>query len=526
MSKIKVFTKVFSLFLIVSILFTACEVPDISKFSEQSAGMTSGIRRSITETGDVLKTASESNELFEKETLDNFKTHSKNFNNAMKPTIETLDSLDAYLDALNALAQSNKQSAENSKAVIGSFSNLVTSASQLVLIGKPTAAVEIPEQALNIATGFLAVFDQFRTAKSFKERVNYASIIVEGKYSETKEEKIINGKKKTLTTYKKICTDANRIEIENIGKQLTQAYKNIDEHTPAYSNAEKKTRKEAEIKIYDAQAEIFGCGIIDLLKFTMQDLKTINNNVSGLIQRSFRLNNLDTAILYKNIEKNNLRIQKELALILEHKSLISQIKEYEFYYSVENDASKKEDFRKEARRRVKKDKEILDGIILLDGRIKNDLITEIVKCDDGAGNTSCLGMKNFIQLTSYDRNNDATLNPLYASLPLQNLYVGNSYIETVLDNRKNQLFAENSSFLAEKARIKPDYEKTINKLNEMIKKQNQLDSAFSSSISALNAWLTTHANLRVAVNTKKPLSVANLTAKVKEIWSIIQPDAK
>ena len=36
-----------------------------------------------------------------------------------------------------------------------------------------------------------------------------------------------------------------------------------------------------------------------------------------------------------------------------------------------------------------------------------------------------------------------------------------------------------------------------------------------------DAWAETHANLRVAVNTKKPLTAAKLASKVKEIWAII-----
>ena len=149
MLNIKFFSKAVTLILITSIFFTACDVPDISKFSEQSAEMTRGIRKGVKETGGVLTTASESIHLFETKTIDAFTQHSKNYDAAMEPTLETLDALDAYLDALNALAQANKKSAENLKAAVGAVSSLVTSASQLVLIGKPDAALQVHETALN-----------------------------------------------------------------------------------------------------------------------------------------------------------------------------------------------------------------------------------------------------------------------------------------------------------------------------------------------------------------------------------------
>jgi hypothetical protein len=60
----------------------------------------------------------------------------------------------------------------------------------------------------------------------------------------------------------------------------------------------------------------------------------------------------------------------------------------------------------------------------------------------------------------------------------------------------------------------------------MKEKQDQLDALLDSSLSALDAWAETHANLRVAVNTKKPLTVSKLASKVREIWGIINPEKK
>lgn len=524
MSRNKLIYKIVPIFLIVSIFFTSCDVPDISEFSTQSAEMTRSIRQSVKDTGNVLKTASESGHLFEKETTDTFKKHSQNYNATMQPTLETLDSLDAYLDALNALAQANKKSAENSKAVVGAVGNLVTSASSLVLA--PTASFEIPGTVINIATGLLAAAEQFRTARSFKRRVNLAADIVEGRYEEITEEVEVKGQKRKVVTFKKICTEEKRGVIENIGRQLTDAINQIKANN-GLSSDEKKKRIENEIKSYDRNAFQHGCGVIDLLKFTMQDLKQINNLVSGLIQRNYRENNMDTVILYKSIDENNLRTQKQFALILKHKSLISQIKELDYRLNNETDATEQGKLRTEIRRRVVKDKETLDAIFILDGRVKDLMLVEIAKCDDRTVNAPCANMHNFIDIYSNDANRP-TLNAVYnALLPnLNKLYVGNTNIEAILEVRETFLSAQNRMYLAEKDRIRPDYEKTNSELSAMINKQKQLDNALNASIGALNTWMTTHANLRVAVNTKKTLSVANLTAKVKEIMAIIEPEAE
>lgn len=525
MKRFNSFSKGLCLILLVSVFFTACDVPDISKFSEQSAEMTRGIRQAVKDTGGVLKTASESNHLFETETIDAFKQHSKNYDAAMQPTLEALDALDAYLDALNALAQANKKSAENSKAVVGAVSSLVTSTSQLVLIGKPDAALQLPETALNIATGLIATFEQFRTAKSFKKRVNLAADIVEGRYEEISKEVMVNGQSKKIVEYKKVCTDANRADIERIGRQLTQTLKSIDSNN-AYTDDQKETLKESARKNFDNDAYKYGCGVIDLLKFTMKDLKKINNLVSGLMQRNFSENNKETIALYKNLDKNNLLIQQELSLILKYKNFIAEIKDLKNQSLAEEDANQRQILSREIRRKIKKNKEDLDGIVMLHGRIKEDLMTEIVKCDNGSDKKRCAQMRDFVELSSTDDANEARLNNLYQNIPLDNFFIGNSYIESILDNRRDQLFASNEAHLAQKARINPDYERVTGDLAEMIKKQKRLDGALSASIVALNTWNTTHANLRVAVNTKKPLSVGNLTAKVKEIWATFEPTAE
>ena len=104
MSKIKLVHKIVPIFLIVSILFTACDVPDISEFTTQSAEMTRGIRQGVKNTGDVLKNASERDDLFGDKTRDRFKAEAEKYQRVMNPTLQALDSLDGYLEALNALS--------------------------------------------------------------------------------------------------------------------------------------------------------------------------------------------------------------------------------------------------------------------------------------------------------------------------------------------------------------------------------------------------------------------------------------
>src|SRR5262245_11505326 len=127
--------KLISFLLIVAILCTACHVPDISEFTTQSAEMTRGIRRGVTDTESVIKTAIARDDLYSDDTIAALRKDLKKYQEAVKPTGATLDALDAYLEALNALAQANKKSEENSAAVVTSVSNLVSAVSALPLAG-------------------------------------------------------------------------------------------------------------------------------------------------------------------------------------------------------------------------------------------------------------------------------------------------------------------------------------------------------------------------------------------------------
>jgi hypothetical protein len=100
-----------------------------------------------------------------------------------------------------------------------------------------------------------------------------------------------------------------------------------------------------------------------------------------------------------------------------------------------------------------------------------------------------------------------------------------SLIAPLLDAKATILYEQNEMYLNELGRIKPSYEMVQGELTAMKNKQNQVDALLESSLSALDAWAETHANLRVAVNTKKPLTAAKLASKVKEIWAIVNPES-
>src|SRR5919106_6042988 len=125
MRKLKLSSKLIPIVLIASLFLTACDVPDISKFSEQSTEMTRGIRKGVKGNESLIKAASERDDLYSSRTIAKLKENLNKYQSAVKPTVAALDALDAYLEALNALSQANKKSGENASATVTSITNLV-----------------------------------------------------------------------------------------------------------------------------------------------------------------------------------------------------------------------------------------------------------------------------------------------------------------------------------------------------------------------------------------------------------------
>ncbi|HEX6044405.1 MAG TPA: hypothetical protein VFZ22_07945, partial [Pyrinomonadaceae bacterium] len=104
MSKLRKPAALMAMLLIVALFFTACDVPDIARFTEQSSEMTRGIRKGVKDTEGLLKAAAERDDLYSESTIASIKSDLKDYQRAMKPTVAALDGLDGYLEALNALS--------------------------------------------------------------------------------------------------------------------------------------------------------------------------------------------------------------------------------------------------------------------------------------------------------------------------------------------------------------------------------------------------------------------------------------
>src|SRR5205085_4811725 len=164
----------------------------------------------------------------------------KEYRSGMKPTLATLEALDSYLDALNALAQANKKSAENSKAAVDSVTNLVTAVSGFTFAGP----------AVNVATGLFTLAEQFRTARDFRKRVNLAAEIVEGGYTEVVDGDghpvlDVNGKPKM----KKACTGDAEDEITRSAGEIKDLIPEaLNELKPQQVDEVKKLTPKEQVK--------------------------------------------------------------------------------------------------------------------------------------------------------------------------------------------------------------------------------------------------------------------------------------
>jgi hypothetical protein len=497
MSNYKFHYKIIPLILIVSIFFTSCDVPDISQFTAQSAEMTRGIRKGVNDTENLIKNASDRDDLFSATTRKELKQKLKKYRKALNPTLNALDGLDAYLDALNALSQANKKSGDNSKAVVDSVSNLVN-----VVTGFTFAS-----EVINVASGVLTVLEQFRTAKSFKKRVNLASEIIEGKDT---------------------CNEAANNEIFRLSKQINDivepVFDNLTEdesnQLEALSPANKRTKLREWNKITQPQYNIivaseltingFDCGVIDLLKFNIADLKAINLVISDTMLTDVRIKNRVVLGYYESITATNRRIENESQAILNYKNLAALIREYE-----ETGGS-----RASIRDSKIQLKTILDNLFIWDSQIQSDVVQRLDTCGANCGN-----MK---QLVLFDLCDDCEVGALgiVDSIPKDKFDRSVGLIEAGLDARKIVLDQQNSKYLDDLKRIEPAHTAVKNEIKTIEENQNKLDSLLSSSLSALESWRETHANLKVAVNTKQTLSVSKLASKVREIWNIVSPAAE
>ncbi|HEX6045875.1 MAG TPA: hypothetical protein VFZ22_15385, partial [Pyrinomonadaceae bacterium] len=506
--------------------FTACDVPDIARFTEQSSEMTRGIRKSVKDTESLLKAAAERDDLYSESTLASIKSELKDYQRAMKPTVAALDGLDGYLEALNALSQANKKSGENARAAVTSVSNLVTA----------VTGFEAGGTTLNIATALVAAAEQFRTERAFKKRVTLAAEIVEG----IRPKRDANGKQMKDDTGQPMFTRECKGDAND---KIVEASKKIrSESEAAFATAEAarktllKDQKETLSTLKPGEKwdkllewgflnkgqhesitasmtviDNYHCGVIDFIKFNVQDLRKINETVSQTMYTNARMKNRVVLGFYESIAANDKNVQNELDRILNFKGLIPVINQY-----VNNLADTR------ALETKITLKQTLDSLFLLDSEIATAVREKVRDC----GTADCgkmLDVLNAPSVTSCDSDCRKTLR---ANLSATNTTRAQfdksiSVIAPILDAKATTLYEQNEMYLTELGRIKPSYELVNGELNAMKNKQNQLDALLESSLTALDAWAETHANLRVAVNTKKPLTASKLASKVKEIWTII-----
>lgn len=528
MKKIKRLSKIIPIILIVSILFTACDIPDISKFTEQSAEMTRGIKQGVKETSDILSVASKRDDLFSSEDISEIRKLHTNYQKTLKPTVKVLESIDSYLEALNALSQANKKSEENSKAAVNAVSELVSAVS----------GITFAETTINLAAGIVTKLEELRTARAFKRRVELVDEIMNGgdangnkpcvqdpagtirKKIRNKIDNIdpairasrliteaqldadivaiTNAINKLKAEKEKSQVEAETIKIdakitkqtENLDTKKEKAEKKIDNlYADRIVNLLPGEKKQVEVEVGGAT-----CGVIDLLKYNIEDLRAIHNSVSKKLYDGTRSKNLTVISYHDSILANDGRVQWELQHILDYKRLSLRLNEAVYF----NDAAAKIDDRKEEL------KDTLSGIFILDSTLQSTVCSTILVTAGGV--TTCDASKKI------DLNDFKT-----------NFYRYNGKIITLLETRDSQLIDENKRFTADLQRIDPVYKQIIADLKQIKDKQKQMDALFESSGEALDTWAETHANLRVVLNTKKPLTVSRLVSKVKEIWSILEP---
>lgn len=520
-------TKLIPLLLSVAIFCSACEVPDLTEFSKQSAEMTRGIRTGVNDTATLIKTASDRKDLYSDETRAALKKELKNYQTGVKPTLEALDALDAYLDALNALAVANKKSEENSRAAVNAVTNLVTAVSGFTFAGP----------AVNVATGLVTLAERFRTSRDFKERVNLAAEIVEGKFVEKKDAAgnvVADDKGKPVLV--KACGEKAEAQVTEasgrIKKLVAQAMQAQPALTPAQlselQGASPEERREklktwnhltdqeyAQIKIAEAQIGSLGCGVIDLIKFNVSDLRKIVQTVSDSMFANIQEESGAVLASYKDFRTRRSDIRDELGPLVGIKNLISQINELALNHADKNGITSR-------KVRLKED---LDDVFARDTELKKETLDAISKC--GA---DCGRMMEVLQLQLPDPCDDENcvkgLIAILDHISKEQFDRSTAIIFGVLNDIQNKRVAEDQSLGQSLDRLKPDYDAAIGQLNAVAAKRDQLDSLHATSLSALKAWADSHANLRVAVNTKKPLTVAKLTSEVRAIWQIIQPADK
>lgn len=547
MLKLKKYSKIIPLILIVSILFTACDVPDISKFTEASAEMTKGIRQGVKETGGILETLSKSN-ISSETAKAAIQENSLNYEKNIAPTLKAIDSLDAYLEALNALALANKKSEENAKALVNSVGNLMTAVSGL----------QLPETALKLGTVAVTLFNQFKTSRDFKKRVTLVEQIVNGSSPDASQpctvENYSDISRKLRMSLDALYPEvkAQRVSLEmplnlqngvDIETEIAKQEKRLKEINQSLSveiapNEEDKLVAEKDVivkrlkslrnaleriqKVYDRKTNSLDekardewlekaggnfCGVIDIIKLNVDELNNIQQSALILLYSNTDDDNKTLLRYYNNILTNDRRVQSEIGLILDYKNQRERLKELKFRVDDPTlDPNQKKSFEKRKKSVESSVVSTLSDIAVKDDVIKIFVDGKIKESDDLCNsNIKCPKTDN----ATKERHQQVKLLPVFVD---------------ALEAREKVLLAENARLIDELNRVEAQHKSVIDKLDKIKIKQKEMNALFESMNTALDTWGETHASLRLALNTKQILSAARLFSKAKEILEILKKD--
>jgi hypothetical protein len=380
--------------------------------------------------------------------------------------------------------------------------------------------------ALNVASGLLTIAEQFRTTRDFKKRVNLAAEIVEGGFTnkvEANGNNVVDANGKPVLV--KACTGNAEAEItREAGTIKTLVGAALDRSTdeqlkllqPLSPQERRKMLQDFRLlqpseleQISQAEKLIasFKCGVIDLIKFNVKDLKQINLGISETMFTNAHEKNLTVFTFYNALESTDRKTQRELSTILNYKILTALIRELE---ATDGTAESIVNSKISLKHHV-------DQLFADDAQLRNAITDKVNQCG-----SDCGAMEQYLNFNLCRTCRGAFVKVINGITKPQ-FDTSNGHIETILEERAAKLYDQNTKYLEELKRITPAHSAAMGELQAISHKQEQLDQLLGASISALDAWAKSHANLRVAVNTKKPLGVAQLASKVREIWSIINP---
>lgn len=536
MKKISRLSKVIPIIWIVSILFTACKIPDISQFTEASAEMTLAIRRSVSETDKILEDASKRDDLFGEET-ESIQNSLLRYREATTPTLKTLKGLDAYLEALNSLATAQKNSQENAQAAVTSIANLAAEVN----------VIKIPETAIKFGTGLLALAEVLRTERDFKKRVILTERIVNGGSSdsskpcdantfelmESKTRQYLDGlqntgtkkaredieakleieirklddKIKTLTVEKtKIETQLEQIRDEALIRDLNNSKAKINNDITALNKDKKSAQEKAERKKDDLYNNAFvklsedqrdqldkvvgsnSCGVIDLLKINVKYLRKIYNSVAiNLYDKTFK-KNVVLISYHDNVVLNDTRVQEELDNILQYEQKVLEISEYQNTV----DLGLVQRSNDEITNKQNAIKTQLNSVYILNRSLQ-------------------VKIKDKCQQDNACKAETQDTEPNHQKI-----------IKDEVEDRQKFLLSLNKQYTDDLQRIDQAYTKIMADLKQIRDKHQQMLKAFDGSLEALDTWGETHSNLRDSLTAKKPFTAARLFSDVRFIFETLK----